>query len=792
MKMKFILLFSFLMSFSLFAQENELLFSPKGIAEIHITLADGKKRDDIQNEKNYRNEPEKYLGKLKGEMVIKNSATSTYGQEDLFKGKILITGRGNTSWHRSQRPYSIDLVLDDWITERAAGMLGMPASDEWALLNNWVDRSVMRHNLGFYLGRQMNGIPWSPRSRYVEVWINDEYRGLYILVEKVMRGTNRVNVRSNNESSNNLSGGYILEATPRGGDKSVPIETRTQIQTDPYNINFVFEYPSPKNLENPYGNSQRMWIKEWLDEFGNALRGDNYRDPAEGYQKYIDENSFIDYSLLKELAKGCDDLFHASVFVQKDRNGKLNMTAPWDFDLSFGNSGVYNEEGNWLKTHGWFGRLNQDDRYAQKYIDRHEALLPLFKKIPEILRANYQQLEESGALVRNYAKFPAIIDDFESDGERRRTPTTYKGHVQWLSEWIMSRHNWIYIHLGRNDAQKGERMKKISPVIRIMDPEAVSALRAFDVKVMRSVDNDGGNKYTYSWNDGNFDNRNTRRISEKGKYWVKIKDEWGNISLASDTLYFGVAKPVPIAVTEVSLNKNETSLTVGKTEQLTATVSPNNATNKNVAWKSSRPEIAEVSQTGLITAKSSGTATITVTTEDGNKTAECEVTVNPIIIPVADVSLNRATNYALQVDESEQLIVTVHPENASNKNVFWESDAPEVVEVSQTGLVTAKSLGTANISVTTEDGEFMASCFYQIVLVGISGITSYSIQLYLKDSNLFVNTPTEETIRIYSVTGSLIYSQSKQAGEEIFSIAHLPSQVLIVKSSSGWVRKLVK
>ena len=531
-----IILCSFITTLS--AQNKDLLFSPEGIAEIHITLADGKLISDIQNEKM---SGDNYMGKIKATMTIRNSANSTFPNSQFYTGKILIDGRGNTSWYYTQRPYNIDLVGDDWETERPSVLLNMPAGDEWALLNNWGDRSFMRHTLAFYLGQRMQGIPWSPRNRYVEVWINGDYRGLYILVEKVLRDTNRVNVKSNNISSNDLSGGYILEATPRDGHKSKPIETETQIQTRRNNVNFVFKYPKPKNLLDIYGQSQRAWIKSWLDEFEDILWGDNYKDPVNGYQKYINENSFIDYTILKELAKGVDDLFHASTFVQKERNGKLSMTAPWDFDLSFGNSKIYAEEDNWLKTRIWFGRLNQDERYAQKYIARYEELIPLFYKIPEILKANYQQLDEKGILERHHQKFPAILNNYISD-EGRRTPTTYKGHVQFLSEWIMSRHNWIYINLGRTNAEKGERMKNIRPVIRIMNPEAVDRISSFEVKVMRSEDSDTNNKYTYSWNDGAFTKRASLSITERAKYWVKIKDEWGNISLASDTLYFGVEK----------------------------------------------------------------------------------------------------------------------------------------------------------------------------------------------------------------------------------------------------------
>ena len=360
---------------------------------------------------------------------------------------------------------------------------------------------------------------------------------MYLLSEKILRDKNRVDIKKLNEESTDLSGGYILETAPEDGHKSKPIEIETQIKTNRDGVNFIFKYPKAKNVT----QEQRTWIKRYLDEFEDVLRSDQYKDPVNGYLKYLNEDSFIDWTILHELSKGCDNLFHASNFVHKDRNDKLNMSAPWDFDLSFGNSGIYTEDGEWVRTHRWFGKLYQDERYTEKYNRRYDELMPLFNRIPEILQANYQQLEESGVLDREFNRYPQILNDFVSDGEGRRTPTTYKGHVQWLSEWTMSRNNWVYISLGTTDAEKGERMKDLQPVIRVMDPEGMKAGSAFDVKVMKSRESD--NRYTYSWNDAKYNNSATKRITQKGKYWVKIKDEWGNESQASDTLYFGVTPP---------------------------------------------------------------------------------------------------------------------------------------------------------------------------------------------------------------------------------------------------------
>jgi CotH protein. len=526
-----------------FPVNEDLLFSPKGIAEIHITLADGKNIGDIQNEKATDN----YQGKVKAEMTVKNSSSSQYEASELYNGKILIDGRGNTSWHRSKRPYNIDLVKEDWDTEHFAKVLDMPVGSEWCLLAFWNDRSLMRFPIASYLGQYLTGMSWVPRGRYAEVWINNDYRGLYYISEKIMRDDNRTDIKKLNAESTDLSGGYILEATPSGGDKSKPIETATQIKTSKNNINFVFKYPKAKNVT----ENQRQWILAYLNEFEEVLRSGYFEDEFTGYRKYINEDSFIDWTILHEMSKGVDNLFHASVFVHKDRNGKLNMSSPWDFDISYGNSGVYAEDETWVRTHGWFGRLYQDKRYAKKYNDRYDELKPRFDRIPEILQENYKQLEASGVLVREFNRFPAILNEY-SDGEKRTTPTSYKGHVQFLSEWIESRNNWVYVSLGLNNEEKGTRFKTIKPIIRVMDPEGMEKGRAFEVQVMKSDKDINKNKYIYSWNDSSFGSSRSKRITQPGKYWLKMKDEWGNVSQVSDTLYFQVEPWVPTATDDLA------------------------------------------------------------------------------------------------------------------------------------------------------------------------------------------------------------------------------------------------
>ena len=166
-----------------------------------------------------------------------------------------------------------------------------------------------------------------------------------------------------------------------------------------------------------------------------------------------------------------------------------------------------------------------------------------------------------------------------------------------------------------------------------------------------------------------------------------------------------VAKEIP--VTSVSLDQTEIELIEGNEFTLTATVKPDNATNKNVTWSSSNTSVATVNN-GKVTALKAGTATITVKTEDGGKTATCEVTVNAKVYPVESVSLDK-TSYEMTEGDEFTLTATVKPDNATNKNVTWSSSNTSVATV-YNGVVTALKAGTTTITVKTEDGGKTATC----------------------------------------------------------------------------------
>ena len=175
------------------------------------------------------------------------------------------------------------------------------------------------------------------------------------------------------------------------------------------------------------------------------------------------------------------------------------------------------------------------------------------------------------------------------------------------------------------------------------------------------------------------------------------------------------------AVSGISLNKESTTLLVDGTEQLTATINPSKAANQKIIWSSSNNSIVKVDLTGLVSGVNAGTATITATTEDGNFTSNCEVTVSLVETSTTGISIEPSTT--IFVGTKKQLLVTITPVEATNQNYSLSSSNDAIVKVNGFGIQ-GVSTGTATITATTADGGFTASVDVTVVpITSVTGIT---------------------------------------------------------------------
>ena len=246
----------------------------------------------------------------------------------------------------------------------------------------------------------------------------------------------------------------------------------------------------------------------------------------------------------------------------------------------------------------------------------------------------------------------------------------------------------------------------------------------------------------------------------------------------------------PIMVTGVTLDKTSVSIITGETAQLTQTVSPANAANKDVTWSSADAAIASVDQNGMITAVAVGTTTITVTTADGSFTATCSVTVTPIA--VTGVTLDQSS-LEMKVGDTAQLTETVNPSNAADKTVTWSTADAAIASIDQTGTITAVAEGTTTITVTTNDGNFTAECTVVVSKkVGFDNILSgatFAVTLYPNPVSDFLNIKIDEsnftsaTVKINDVSGRTIISSQLNKTNNQVDISALNKGMYIVEIS---------
>ena len=249
---------------------------------------------------------------------------------------------------------------------------------------------------------------------------------------------------------------------------------------------------------------------------------------------------------------------------------------------------------------------------------------------------------------------------------------------------------------------------KVNPVTSVtLDRTSAELIVGDELTLTATVNPENSTNKNVTWSSSNpsvasVSNGKVTAL-EAGRATIIVSSVDGGKTATCEVIVNG--KTVP--VTSVSLDRTSVELEEGEDRMLTATVNPENASNKNVTWSSSDPSVVSVVN-GYIVALKTGRATITVKTEDGGKTATCEVTVNTKTVPVTSVSLDK-TSVELIEGDVITLTATINPSNASNKNVTWSSSNPSVATVSN-GKVTALKVGNATITVKTEDGDRIATC----------------------------------------------------------------------------------
>lgn len=358
----------------------------------------------------------------------------TSNTEFISEGEI--KGRGNSTWWGvPKKPYRIKL-------EKKNSLLGMSNDKNWALLANYFDKTLLRNITAFEISR-IADMKWTPKSVSVDYYMNGTYRRVYSLTEHVRVSSERIDmeiVSPDDNSGEALTGGYLLELDFHYDE---PYKFKTK------NKKLPIMFKDPEEPTTPQFN----YVQNYFNTAEEVLYSDAYTNPTEGYRKYIDVPSFINYYIVQELSKNVDGNMRGSCYMSIPKNGKIEFPLVWDFDIAFGNADhITSEQGassrewdGWfIKTCSpWYDRLFEDPQFVNELKVRWNELKPELDKLPTFIKNHAELLDE--AQKRNFSPKPngAGWSITKVEWNTNIIRGSYDKEVDYLINFVEKRLQWL-------------------------------------------------------------------------------------------------------------------------------------------------------------------------------------------------------------------------------------------------------------------------------------------------------------------------------------------------------------
>ena len=391
--------------------------------------------------------------KINAELIVVEDEIET-------KYNIGIEIRGSSSQSFPKKSYGFETKTSDYSDDLDVSIGGFTEEEDWILYGPYSDKSLIRNKLTFDLS---NAIGFkASNTKFYNLSINGDGRGLYVLMEKIKRDSNRVDISKNNSES--VDAGYIIKIDkPTGDGESCStcydssFSFRSNFDTNgnessDSEIYFVYDYPKPKNIT----EDQKQFIFSIINEFESILASDNFDDPIDGFEKVIDVDTFIDFFIMNEITKNPDG-FRLSTYMNRDSEGKLKMGPIWDFNLAFGNVDYcdgMNPEG-WIYNFNsicpsdiwqvpfWWRRLMESPSFKNKLKDRWLALRSNILSDPSIdsrIDAYLEYLNTNKVIDQNFYRW-TILGQYV--WPNYFVGSTHESEINFLKNWIDQRLNWM-------------------------------------------------------------------------------------------------------------------------------------------------------------------------------------------------------------------------------------------------------------------------------------------------------------------------------------------------------------
>ena len=340
-------------------------------------------------------------------------------------------GRGNATWSYEKKPYKIKF-------DEKQSPCGFAANKDWVLLAEYCDKSLMRSAYMFELARTV-GLPYPQNYRHVQLYLNNQYVGLYLLTDQVEKKSNRVDIEDD---------GFLFE-----NDNYYFMEP-VQFQTTHRQYWYTFKHPDAEDGEIVKGDDNYNYISGFMNDFEAALYGDNFKDPEIGYRKYIDVECFAKWFLVQELIANLEPNMY---YVLPTRGAKLQIAPVWDAEWSMGLAYRPDEVTSWLlppqqpdryqaiwSQWKYFGRMFEDDYFVSVVQAEWEKLKPL---LPAFQSKMAQVAENiSDEQITNFGKWQ-ILGKYISVGLINFS--TWDEELNYVKQFFADRITWLdsYIYL---------------------------------------------------------------------------------------------------------------------------------------------------------------------------------------------------------------------------------------------------------------------------------------------------------------------------------------------------------
>lgn len=360
--------------------------------------------------------------------------------------RATIKYRGASSYSKfDKKQYRIKFYKNEKDSAKEVSLAGMGANSEWVLNGPYLDKTLIRNKLVYDLARELNG--WAPDTRFVELFVDGEYQGVYLAVEPVTNGESRLRLAEFGLLSGETA--YIVNRD-RIDTGSEEIDTWGKTNGYTYNALYI-RYPS----KNKITEKQKEYIQKDISEFEQALYGKNFSDKRIGYQAYIDMDNWVDYFIINEFAMNYD-AGNLSTYLYKELDGKLQL-AVWDFNNGFDNYQWFRTETDILHTveNSWFERLWQDEAFRERVCERYVQLRKTTLSDEHIAEkiASYQE-ELGEAVDRNfkvwgYSFKENLLVGTSKEGASRDIGS-YEEAMKQLTDTIRERLAYLDKELGGN------------------------------------------------------------------------------------------------------------------------------------------------------------------------------------------------------------------------------------------------------------------------------------------------------------------------------------------------------